>query len=111
MSYDAWKTRSPDDECDYEREPEDDCSHEEYDIGWEGRALCDRCGYSWWASAEQLEDWHRHQREYAEWVEQEYRREFWRKLTYPIRWPFSRLLERIWPRKANSVLTDDEIPF
>ena len=27
------------------------------------------------------------------------------------RWPIFRLLEKVWPRKSLSVLTDDEIPF
>ncbi|WFT94324.1 hypothetical protein QA633_39630 [Bradyrhizobium barranii] len=40
-----------------------------------------------------------------------WRQEFWRKVIYPFRWPVFRLLERVRPHKALSVLHDDEIPF
>jgi hypothetical protein len=34
-----------------------------------------------------------------------------RRITFWIRWPLHRLLGRVWPSKACSVLSDDEIPF
>lgn len=104
--YDAWKLASPDDE-----RPEDECSHEEYEINYEGRAHCDCCGEGWWASTEEIQSQREREAEYDRWCRREERREFWRKLTYPIRWPIYRLLNRIWPRKSCSVLLDDEIPF
>jgi hypothetical protein len=107
-SYDVWKLASPYDE--YDDEPE--CYHEDYDIDiLEGRTYCNSCSESWYATEEQIAREIEHQREYAEWEDRQRRREFWRKLTLPIRWPVYRLLERIWPRKACSVLTNDEIPF
>lgn len=108
--YDAWKLRSPDEQYGYyDDEPELDCEHEHYDIDvCTGRAECDSCFKSWYLSPEEIDQYqedcereeHRHRR-----------REFWRKLTYPIRWPLFRALERIWPRKAHRVLLDEEIPF
>lgn len=38
-------------------------------------------------------------------------RDLWRRMTFPIRWKIYRLLSRLWPRKACTVLHDDEIPF
>lgn len=105
MSYDAWKLASPDDERDEE------CWHEEYEIGLDGRARCDRCGYSWWATSEQIESQRRLMADYDAYCAREERREYLRRLTAPIRWPIYRLLERIWPRKSVAVLSDDEIPF
>jgi hypothetical protein len=105
-SYDAWKLASPDDE----REPEE-CYHEEFEIDWEGRSHCDRCGEAWWASADEIRFQREQQAEYDAWCRRQERREFWRRFTRPIRWPIYRLLERVWPRKACSVLLDEEIPF
>lgn len=104
--YDAWKLRSPDDDYD---EPE--CHHEEFDIDYEGRAHCEMCGETWWADGDQIAAQREHQVEYDRWCRRQERREFWRKLTYPIRWPIFRLLDRIWLRKACRVLYDEEIPF
>lgn len=107
-SYDAWKLASPDD--DYDDDPE--CDHDDYDVDiLEGRARCNRCSESWHVTEEEVQRQIEHQRQYCEWEDRENRREFWRRLTHPIRWPIFRLLERIWPRKACNVLTDDEIPF
>jgi hypothetical protein len=104
--YDAWKLASPDDEF-----PEEECRHEEFEINWEGRATCDRCGEHWWASQDEIAEQRERIREYDRWCIRQERREFLRRLTAPIRWPIYRLLERIWPRKSCAVLTDDEIPF
>lgn len=104
MTYDQWKTDSGYDE-------RDECYHEESDIDWEGRAHCAACGAVWTASKIEIDHQREQQAEYDTWCRQQERREFWRTLTLPIRWPIFRLLERVWPRKSLSVLTDDEIPF
>lgn len=120
MTYDQWKTRDPndhgyyDDYDDYDAEIE--CCHEHYEIDvCTGRAECDYCDKSWYLSAEEIDAELERQANYHDDMEREERRqrrqEFWRKLTLPIRWPIFRLLERVWPRKSLSVLTDDEIPF
>ncbi len=107
-SYDEWKLRSPYEEYD-NSEP---CDHEDHEINiLDGRAWCPRCGEAWNASSEELAAQFRHEAEYYDWQLRELRREFWRKLTYPIRWPIFRLLERVWPKKACKVLLDEEIPF
>ena len=117
MTYDQWKTRDPNDRAyydDYEEyEPDfERCDHDDYDADiLTGRATCYRCGHSWYQTTEEINAAIERQREYSEWEERENRREFWRKLTLPVRWPIFRLLERVWPRKSLSVLTDDEIPF
>lgn len=112
-TYDRWKTRSPDDErwCDSFEGPEDECAHEDFETNSEGRRSCCCCDHSWWPTTAEIETEQHLQREYDKWQRQEARREFWRKVTYPIRWPIYRLLEKIWPRKSCSVLLDDEIPF
>lgn len=104
MTYDQWKTDSGYDE-------REECEHEVFEIDMEGRAHCDACSATWWAYPNEIR-WQREQQaEYDTWCRKQERREFWRKLTLPIRWPIFRLLERVWPRKSLSVLTDDEIPF
>lgn len=113
MTYDQWKTRDPNDHGyydDYDEEPE--CDHSEYEVDiLTGRAECCMCPHSWYQTEDEIAAEAERQREYAAWEARENRRELWRKLTLPIRWPIFRLLERIWPRKALKVLTDDEIPF
>lgn len=118
MTYDQWKTDSGYDERDEydDYDAERDCMHEHYEIDvCTGRAECDYCPASWHLTDEQIDAELERQANYHEECEREdrrqRRREFWRKLTLPIRWPIFRLLERIWPRKSLSVLTDDEIPF
>lgn len=118
MTYDQWKTRDPndrgfydDDEYD-ERMEEDYCEHSDYEVDiLSGRAECSRCPHSWYLTDEEISAEIDRQARHQEDVEREERREFWRRLTYPIRWFIFRVLERIWPRKSLSVLTDDEIPF
>lgn len=111
MSYDQWKTDSGYDERDPYDEPEDECEHADYEADISGRATCNRCQYSWWQTEEEIAAEVNRIREYDEWQRRQERREFWRRLTHPIRWPIYLLLNRIWPRKACRVLTDDEIPF
>ena len=106
MTYDRWKTDSG------YNEPEDECYHDEFEIdALEGRAYCDRCGATWWASDDEIRLQREQHAEYDAYCRRQERREFWRRLTYPIRRPIFRLLERIWPRKSLTVLTDEEIPF
>lgn len=105
-SYDAWKLASPDDDRD------DVCDHDDYEVDiLEGRARCNRCPESWYVSEEEVCAKIKHQAAYDDYCERENRREFWRRLTYPLRWPIYRILERIWPRKSVNVLYDEEIPF
>jgi hypothetical protein len=104
----------PEDEYGYD--PELDCEHDDYDIDvCMGRASCGCCSKVWYLDSAQIDAELDRQAAYHEdcerWERQQSRREFWRKLTLPIRWPIFRLLERLWPRKSLSVLTDDEIPF
>lgn len=99
------------DDIDRAFDADDECYHEESEIDWEGRARCDRCGAMWWASDDEVRDQRERLREYDAWCRKEARREFWRDITHPIRWPIHRLLKRIWPRKSHAVLADDEIPF
>ena len=105
-TYDAWKLRSPEDEY-----PEAECYHEEYEIDWEGRAHCDRCGEAWWPGADEVRSQREASRAYDEHCRREERRERWRRLTWWVRWPIFRLLDKAWPRRSLSVLHDDEIPF
>lgn len=115
---------SPDDERDRflaydaydEGEPQDECCHENYDRDdLTGRANCNYCGHHWYMSNEQVLADIRREAEYDKQQRREARREFWRKLTHPIRLLIFRVASRIWPRKASKVLTsdelDDELPF
>lgn len=111
MTYDQWKCTDPRDyEYGYDDEAED-CPCDEFEIDWEGLATCDRCSRCWRASTEEIKRDRELRSEYDAWSRKQERREFLRRLTYPIRWPIYRLLERIWPRKACRVLLDEEIPF
>ncbi len=97
-------------------DPEIDCNHEHYEIDvCTGRAECDYCSKSWYLSIDEIDAELDRQANYHQEFEREERRQrrhkLWRKLTFPIRWPLFRLLERVCPRKSLSILTDDEIPF
>ncbi|UFX42017.1 hypothetical protein HAP47_0022255 [Bradyrhizobium sp. 41S5] len=112
MPYDEDYDYGYDDAYDSER----DCEHEHYEIDvCTGRAQCEYCSKSWHLSAEEIDAELDRQANYQEECEREERRrrrrEFWRKLTLPVRWPIFRLLERVWPRNSLSILTDDEISF
>lgn len=104
----------PEDEYGYD--PSSDCEHDDYDIDvCMGRASCNCCSKVWYLDSSEIDAELDRQANYQEECEREDRRqrrhEFWRRLTLPIRWPIFRLLERVWPRRSLSVLTDDEIPF
>lgn len=111
--YDAWKLMSPDQERGYyDGEPGEECDHDDYEADiLTGRATCNMCGHSWYQTQDEIEREIAHIREYDEWQREERRREFWRWLTYPIRWPIYRAMNRLWPRQSLAVLSDDEIPF
>jgi len=108
-----------DDDYDYgydDYDAELDCEHDDYDIDvCLGRASCNCCDKVWYLTSEEVDAELDRQANYHDEMEREdrrqRRREFWRKMTLPIRWPIFRLLERVWPRKSLAVLTDDEIPF
>lgn len=110
--YDAWKLASPDDdgaEADY-------CEHDEYDIDiLEGRATCSSCGEHWDVSTDELEAELYRLAYYEADFEREMRRQWWRdffaRITHPVRWPIYRLLQWLRFRKSHAVLLDDEIPF
>ena len=109
MSYDTWKLRSPDDEY---QDLAPYCEHDEYEIDvCMGRAECQICGERWWVTKEEVDAQCERIADYDAWCRKQERREFWQRITYPIRWPIFRLLQIILPRKSASVLTDDEIPF
>lgn len=99
MTYDQWKTQELDD---YYDDPP--CDHEEWDVDWEGRIHCGRCGehlrYATEAEMQRYAEW---EREYHEQMEREERRE---RLLRPWRWLRSLFVR---PRKQREL--DDEIPF
>jgi hypothetical protein len=113
MTYDQWKTTDPNDHGYYdddEYDPELDCEHDDYDIDvCLGRASCNCCSKTWYLDNQQIDAELDRQANYHAECEREdcrqWRREFWRKVTLPIRWPVFRLLERLWPRKSLSVPT------
>lgn len=118
--YDAWKLLSPDD--DYGWHPDDgpeasnDCEMEDgcgviNEIRDDGTVVCPCGGHSWRAHPEDVYQFLQEKAENERYDRQQRRREFWRRLTYPIRWRLWRLFGRIWPRKAIRLLDHDDIPF
>lgn len=99
--YDAWKLASPDDEYD------DPCDHEDYEIDTlEGRAHCDRCGESWYASEDDVLRVIDTESAYARYVEELERRQWWQVLWDRIKAPFQKLR-----RPRPMPVLDDDIPF
>lgn len=109
--YDAWKLRSP-----YDDAPEEECFHEDFEINWEGRATCDRCGHAWWAAREDIKHCRAVSEEYDAFCRREDRKQWWRdqweRAARPWRWFWYRTFGRLgMPRRAVRCLNDDEIPF
>lgn len=118
MTYDHWKTRSPDDDwddecgCDGEDEP---CDHEDYDIDiLTGDWMCWICGEKRAATQAEIDMMIRHQAEYCEYEARENRRQWWRDLFYPVLYPLS-VVQWQWQklklRWRGSPALDDDIPF
>lgn len=102
-SYDAWKLRSPDDEC------IDRCYHEDYEIGYDGIAHCNDCFERWTATADEIAHQRERSREYDRWCRRQEFRERW------FGW-WDRLQSRwrtFWflRRQGWKPLVDDDIPF
>ena len=85
-----------------EFDPREDCDHSEYEVDFEGRAVC-ICGRRWWLTPEQFE---RHLRMEADWMA-DYDREMRRERFFL--WRCWRWLQG-WVRHRRA-LRDDEIPF
>lgn len=96
-SYDNWKTTPPD-YCDLVDEPE--CEHDDYDITFDGHAVCCDCPARWIATADETKAWER-SRKRAERV--------WRRETswYMRAW---RWLKARCARKPKLII-DNDIPF
>lgn len=116
-SYDAWKLASPDDE-----RADDECHHEEFEIDLEGRARCDECGETWWASDDEIAHQRCMNETYDRYCRQMERRQRWREHwikwvlvpTLPLRMWLQGVAWRAFPkrRRINRFLSvDDKIPF
>ncbi len=91
------------DEDDYDEE--DPCDHEDREIDiLDGRARCPRCGESWWATNDEVLEQVDHEARYAEYEEQENRRQWWRDGWETVKSWFR------W-RKPSRFVSDDDIPF
>ena len=104
-SYDAWKLESPYDDC------EDECDHEDCDADiLTGRAICNRCGHSWWQTEAEIAAEIDRIRAYDEWEHEQ------RTLRYRIKEWFSGMLFRVryrWATRHWKRLVDDsdDTPF
>lgn len=95
------------DDEDYDRE-DDPCDHDDYDTDiLTGRCMCWRCGESWYATGDEIDRELRFQSEYAEAMDRENRRQWWRDLYYTITAPL-RPFRKLWARWRYP---DDGIPF
>lgn len=97
--YDAWKLRAPDWDDDDPPDYEDgECGHESFDVDiLTGRAECQMCPHSWYASAEEIQRQIDHEAAYAEYLERGERdhklesflqwwRDFWSSVKSLYRW-------------------------
>jgi len=100
--YDAWKLCSPYDERDEE------CYHEDYEADINGRAVCDRCGHTWWMTAAEIAAEREHVAAYDKMCRKWEREEYWRAWRDWFLRPWRRLVN--W-RRGHGYFTDDEIPF
>jgi hypothetical protein len=97
---------------DYDDESSDECDHEDHESDIiSGRASCCMCGHSWYLSNEELDAEQSRRAKYDEYQSDQERRERWDRITWPFRWAWYRILNRIAPRTAVRALRDDEIPF
>lgn len=99
-SYDAWKTRSPDD--DYYGEPEYECDHQNAEVDWD-TWHCPDCGDHRSATPAEIKAQERRQREYDRWERRE-RSPLWKA------WRWLKAQFRRKP-KPQVVEIDDYIPF
>lgn len=101
-SYDSWKLSSPD-------EYDDPCDHEDYEIDvLDGRARCDRCGESWYATDDEILRQIDNEAAYNAHMELENRKQWWRDLWSRIR---SFVYRREPYRRPYGPTLDDDIPF
>lgn len=96
-TYDEWKLRSPYDDL-------GDCEHDDFEITWEGRFVCQQCPYSRMATPAEIAADERLQLA----IEAETFRQnaWWRRLW---RWLLS--VRGRWPRREKFPTIDDDIPF
>jgi hypothetical protein len=100
----------------FEDEPDCDCT--EFEVDWEGRATCDHCCRSWWATAEQTAAYERWHAEYWDGIIAEQpplsrlRLWFWGKFYACRRWIID-TARRAGSRAKGffSTTLDDGIPF
>lgn len=82
----------------------DGCDHEDYDIDiLDGRARCDRCGESWYATNDEILRVIDCMSAHDRWEEEQNRRQWWRDLWHSIRSFFR--------RKAPRQIYEDDLPF
>lgn len=106
MTYDQWKTRSPDDDYWDDDDPrEDDCDHDDYEADiLTGIAMCHRCGHRWMQTNEEIAREIEHQAEYQRMQDRWNREQWWRD-----RWEWIR---SFFPqRRQKAAEMNDEIPF
>ncbi len=87
---------------------EEECEHPFFEIDWEGRAHCDHCSETWWASADEIRAQVDHEASYAQFLAEEQRWPYRLKQWFR-HWVW--LLRYRWSTRHWSKLSDDEIPF
>jgi len=90
----------------------DHCGHEEYELDvLTGRAECDYCGMSWWATTEQIDAEHNRMVAHSEWVQEQERLIRRRECWAWVHRLWLAAIEAWFRRKPRHMLTDDEVPF